>query len=264
MTCGRPGTAHGARSAPSRTWIVSARRGCPRLPSHWASRSLGARGEPAAHDRPSRAVLGWSPAPLRGHPALWGPGSSEDSCTLWLSRLLFMLMGRVAGLGEIPCLFRGSPVTWEDCGHQASLPPSHWGSRDPATLHWLCFQPAGAHRPPSPFFAESLGTANGWGCRDPVPAPASSSVASSGQPAHVSGQGPGEGTPGLMAFRDMDGWGLMWGQRLLLEVRASLAGFRPGWADPASLDTCILSTREIWRWAGHQEGALSPGGTPRG
>uniref|UniRef100_A0A8C7EUG7 Unk like zinc finger n=1 Tax=Neovison vison TaxID=452646 RepID=A0A8C7EUG7_NEOVI len=54
--------------------------------------------------------------------------------------------------------------------------------------------------PRGPFCAfahmdKSLGTANGWGCRDPVPAPASSSVASSGQPAHAKRrESPAEGS----------------------------------------------------------------------
>lgn len=138
------------------------------------------------------------------------------------------------------------------------------GAPRPGHPAWLCFQPAGAHSPPSPFLAESLGMANGWGCRDLAPAPAGSSVASSGQPAHVSRRGPGEGTPGREHSGTwMDGV-CLWGRRLLLEVRAGLAGFRPGWADPASLDTRAPITRETWRWAGCQEGALSPGGTPRG
>ncbi|XP_032183421.1 putative E3 ubiquitin-protein ligase UNKL isoform X5 [Mustela erminea] len=54
--------------------------------------------------------------------------------------------------------------------------------------------------PRGPFCAfahvdKSLGTANGWGCRDPAPAPASSSVASSGQPAHAKRrESPAEGS----------------------------------------------------------------------
>lgn len=47
-----------------------------------------------------------------------------------------------------------------------------------------------------PLLTESLGTANGWGC----PTPARSSVASSGQPVHVSGRRPGEGAEGAVWF----------------------------------------------------------------
>lgn len=100
--------------------------------------------------------------------------------------------GRAAGPGRTSTSFCGALAAFP-CGvgrvSSAGSLPGVGPPGPEAARTQLQLRLARAHGPPPPSLTESLGTANGWGC----PAPARSSAASSGPPAHVSGRRPVEG-----------------------------------------------------------------------
>ena len=208
MTCAKPVTARAVRSALSHTWRVSARRLTARGPCQ-APRPSGARGGQLLPDLPRmvpwlRAAPAGGPPPRRAWLLV-----QQEGCKLIC---VLAMEGRGLVLLKFPVLFwlssRREPSSRSPRA-QCRPVPGRWGrllspglrpgvgapgARPPCTWSVSSQRSCKAHS--LPFLTESFGMANGWACRDLASAAASSSTASSGQPAHVSGQHPEEGRAG--------------------------------------------------------------------